>query len=300
LTLLIPGKYEVNPDLDPIELRPSTLESMSYCPARQRYQDHPLYDPTPSEAMQFGSLQHALIFPNFTPEVQEHGMAIRYTTDEILNTWLAVAEVDKLDLAEVTSKQTLRTLVLEARDLYNAWTVDVWPHLREYITLAVEVRLRMSLGALRSGREVFLSGTPDHVRVGDLDDWKTGSSHYDQGKADSRPQGQYYAILAEAEYGMQFDTMTYWSANRKKGAWVPITQVMTNRSRAAARAAAMEWAGMIEADYYPPTPSAPTGKNGRGWWCSAKYCNAWEVCDFKGIIADGVDLNAKRDKGWPA
>lgn len=300
MTLLIPTAFEVDPSLEPIELRPSTLESMSYCPARQKYTDHPLYDGAPSEAMSFGSLLHALIYPNFTPSRQEVGRAIKYTPTEVYDQWVEVAALDGFNLADVTSGTTLRTLVLEARDLYDAWVIDVWPHLKDYVTLGVEERLRMSLGVLPSGREVFLAGTPDHVRVGDLDDWKTGSSYYDQGKADSRPQGQYYSILAEHEYGMPFDTMTYWSANRKKGAWIPVVQTMTPRSRQAAKAAAMEWAGMIEAGVYPPTPSAPTGKNGRGWWCGPKYCAAWLACDFKGLIADGLDLDAPLERGWPA
>ena len=300
VTLLIPTTYEVDPQLEPLELRPSTLESMSYCPARQKYTDHPLYDGHPSEAMSFGSLLHALIYPNFLPEQQDTGVAIRYTPNEVLAAWGRVAEIDSFKLADVTSSSTLRTLTLEARDLYDEWVREVWPVLRDYVTLAVEVRLRHPLGVLPSGRQVFLNGTPDRVRVGGLDDWKTGGSHYDQGKADSRPQGQYYAWLCEREYGMPFTDMTYWSAHRGKGAWIHVTQSITKRSQASAVAAAMEWAGMIESGFYPPTPSAPTGKNGRGWWCGPKYCAAWLACDFKGLIADDRDLDAPLERGWPA
>lgn len=145
---------------------------------------------------------------------------------------------------------------------------------------------------------MYLSGTPDHVRVGELDDWKTGKRHYDQGKADSRPQGIYYAWLAGIEYGHPITDMHYWSYNRNKGDWAVTTQQIDQDNIDAALGAAMEWAGMIESGYYPPTPSAPTGKNGRGWWCSAAYCNAWDVCTFKGIVADGVDLSERRSKGW--
>lgn len=284
----------INEQLEPIELRPSLLESMSLCPARQSFKEHPDFDDSPSEAMSWGTLMHALVEPTLKGEGVKD-----YTTKDVLEIWIANAkEHDDFDIEGAADPLTLRTLAMEARDAYVEWSKTVWQILKPYHIVAVEERLRSFVGVLRSGRAVYLSGTPDVVRVGELDDWKTSKRHWDQGKADSRAQGVYYAWLAGIRYEVPIDRMHYWSYNRTKGDWQVVTQEISQDNIDAALANAMEYAGMVEAGYYPATPSAPTGKNGRGWWCSAAYCEAWDVCHLKGIIADGVDLTEKRQKGW--
>jgi len=293
----------INTALEPLYMHQSWMGSASLCAAKQdpKHLEHPDYDPTPSEAMSFGSLVHALI----AQQIGLLGAGYDLNPPQpaaILNLWQRLAvERDGFILDRQAELGSLRKSALEARDALDAWYRAIWqPSLQHEDIIAHEVELEKLIGYLPSGRAVILRGTPDVVKTHALDDWKTSGRWFDQGKADTQIQGPTYAILAEHCYPKvaPIESMTYWVYNRSKGAWSPAVQTITKESKVALVATAMQFAAMREAGAYPPTPAANSGKNGRNWHCSPKYCNAWNVCDYKGLIPDGADLTAKRDRGW--
>lgn len=297
---------------DEVLIRQSTIESMQLCPAKVGYHSHPDYDPTPSQEMSFGSLVHELIAMHlssdgcacdeFIPgELHDHAKEIVLNAD-VLEVWRVVAERDGFDLHAMADDRSLETWSLEARDAYEAWVETVWPqikgaHARE--PLAVEEQWTAPIGFTKSGKRITLQGTGDLLMPGELHDWKTtGQSRLDEAKYISRPQGLLYAHLALVNRDVQVGQMVYWVWLRPKGEWLPVVQTITAEAVKASLDAAREWAEMIEHQVFPPTPCASTGKSGRAWYCSARYCNAWNLCSFKSMVPDGVDLTEKRKTTW--
>lgn len=291
----------VSVGLQPIYLHQSWVNTASLCMSKHGLADHPLYDGTPSEAMSFGTIEHAVIADQLDRLLNGKTFLPPQAAD-ILALWRKIAlEKDGFELDRQAPFEVLRTLCLEVRDALVEWHATVWlGGLKHETIVAYEVELEKPIGRLPNGRQIILRGTPDVIRVGALSDWKTSGRYWEQGKADSQIQGPTYALLAEHNYPhvAPIEAMDYWVWNRSKGTWDRVTQAITFDQMQAAQAAVLEWAGLDDAGFYPPTPGAAAGKAGRGWWCSAKYCNAWDACSFKALITDGVDLTEKRQRGW--
>lgn len=283
---------------EPLYIHQSWVESASLCMARldPRHLEHPEYDPTPTVDMSIGSITHAVIEQGI-----ERGGNYFPSPQDVLDLWRTLArEKDNFDLDAVADYAVVRTYTYEVRDAYHAWRTEVWPQLQDLTVLAVEREMEAHVGYLPSGRPVYLRGTPDLAVPTELHDWKTSRRKWDQGKADGRIQGPIYARLAQdnlPDIG-RVERMVYWVYDRSKGEWTFVIQEISEPMIEAAVNAALEWAGIAEAGFYPPTPTTSSGKAGRGWWCSANYCHAWDVCSYKAMVADGTNLEIKRAKGW--
>lgn len=256
------------------------------CPARVGYSTHEGFDFSPSPEMFFGTLIHAIIDLHVSGRNQDR--LIVSTLSGVTNLLVDLAEKESITVPDDMAS----SLAEEALDAYRRWVADWWiPVGQELQIVSTEQIVYKQIG---SDPEIWLQGTPDLVHEGGLVDWKTAGRGWDEGKAATRIQAPLYAFLAGFEE-TRVDFVVY---NRSKGVWNVHQVVVDARQVNAALATAREYGRMIAANVYPPTPSAPTGKTGRGWWCSAKYCGAWNICEYKHLISDGQADALIRTPTW--
>ena len=166
--------------------------------------------------------------------------------------------------------------------------------------MLIEQRLEAPLGILPNGREVWLHGTGDllykDLAVGY--DWKTSGRDWKEGRATYLGQPSSYQYLHWYNHDVWVDEWRYWIYDRGRGQWVLHTtrrdrqQVMSWLRHAFGIACAID-AGVV---YYTPTQH-PYGKSERGWWCSPKYCSAWDHCPGK-YLADEFDEKQSAIINW--
>lgn len=278
----------------------STIESMLLCPARVGLADEPGFVKSVSEAMLFGTLVHKL-----AERVVDGSVTTKdYTNQGIEETWVELAKDDGVDLLSVGTAERIDASVDEARFALQSfaawWNVEGKP----YTNFDVEWRIHRPLGTLPDGRNVWVGGTPDLVawtedNAPKLYDWKTAGRGWNEGKGLVRIQSPLYTWLALGEPDEASVDFDYIVWNRKSGRWDRHPLVITPGNIHAAKRTAWMWAKQIAAGSFPGTPGGESyGKYRRGWHCSAKYCGAWEICPFKGLIPDDVDLEEKISYGW--
>ncbi|NIT75641.1 MAG: hypothetical protein GWO44_01715, partial [Thermoplasmata archaeon] len=99
--------------------------------------------------------------------------------------------------------------------------------------------------------------------------------------------------LTQATHGFLPKQGEYVVYNFKTGDWewsrftVPIHQKDVDR----ALGAYFRMGKTLHYQSAVGTPSkrgASWGQDGRGWWCSPKWCDAWEICDDKRLLDDGL------------
>lgn len=282
-----------------IVIRQSTVESMSLCPARVGYSTHPEFDPTPSEPMVFGSLVHKMIELSIL-----HPNTLQVETLAGIEGILAeVVADDGYDIYQLTNPDHIHHIVLQAREAFLAWRSDWWVPCGMHRTMMAVEPLRIRpLGMLTKSIAVWIQGSPDFVWTGGIDDWKTAGRGWDFGKAQARIQSEFYVWLEEDNFpelderGVPFTYVVY---DRSKQRWQPHEYTVTRESVDAALLTAWEWARQIRHQVFPPTPAAPAGRAGRGWWCSANYCSAWNICEYKHQVQD-KQLVQIRSSSWAA
>lgn len=280
---------------DDLVIRQSTVESMMLCPAKVGYSTHPGFDPTPSEAMAFGSVLHAII----AEHILEGEKLYFHSADYARKVFYEIADRDGYDLDAVASDEILTKSSEEVVVAYQSWLVQWWERRADHFhPIAIEQEFIRPLGVLPNGRPVWVRGTPDVLEPAGMTDWKTAGRGWSPGKGEARIQSPTYLWLAEAERPHLEGVACYAVYNRQKEQWqehlVPVTLAQIE----AAKRTLWQYAKAIDADVFPPTPSAQSGSPGRGWWCSAGYCSAWDICEFKGLVSDGVDLSIRRSSTW--
>ena len=282
-------------------IRQSTIESMSLCPARVGYSVEDGFDPTPSEPMAFGSLVHQLIENTLV----NGGRGLHANVPYIKDTLVDVLKSDGFDIHDLTNEHHIHNMALEARDALVAWEEQWWmPYGSKRTQIAVEVKIVKPLGMLTKNCAVWVQGTPDFVHAHGIDDWKTAGRGWNAGKGDARIQGELYTWLEFETFqdvlqrsdAVPFTYVVYNRATRK---WDPWVIEVTADSISSALFTAWEWAKQIRHKVFPPTPASAAGRPGRGWWCSAAYCSAWNICDFKHMIQDGKLLDIRSSR-WTA
>lgn len=298
---LVEPDHERDEDFDLI-LRQSTVKSMDLCPARVGYSGTPGYDATPSEAMAFGTLVHLMIEQTLKDPKP-------WTKGRALEAWVKALSAEGVDLFAIADIEVLEASALEAVSAHLAW-YDWWTSRRDKLdtrTMAVEQKLWRPLGQLPNGRAVWLHGTPDVIEVDPNDrfrgvDWKTAASGWKEGRIHFEMQPSAYTWLAAPLIGDGEDRLeldwTYAVYSRASAEWV---EHHTHRGPAEVKAwlrHAWMRAKEIDAQAFPFTPVVTVyGKTQRGWWCSAKYCAAWNVCEGK-YLADGVDETEQSTPDW--
>lgn len=286
----------------------SLVESMGMCPAVKLYTKTEGYDHTPSEAQIFGQVLHSMI-----EHTQRDPMSTLETTSEVvdlirthvLHDSHPNGTVEEFDVDKIRGKVVLEAManeILVALGLWSQWWESIGGS--DYNIVEIEERKYVYLGETASGKPAYAAGTPDCVIPSLVFDWKSSNRPWKEGKGLARIQGPLYVALSAEHHQAALTTggsvqVAYVVFDRKAREWA-VHEVWVNQAEADATLKAMlMWAEVVEHRAYPPQPTGELfGKSGRAWWCSAKWCSAWEVCEYKGMVPDGRDLTTKRARHW--
>lgn len=295
------------PSQHDVVIHQSMIETMSLCPAKRGLSWQPGYDDTPSEAMFFGTWFHHLV--EYWLDFRRRGMVadlFNKTTAESSIRKLAVK--DGFDIDKLTNPWHITKIVDEGLFALSVFVKDVFPKIEAIVMhpkSRLEQELTMPLGMLNAASAVWMRGTPDVIHDQGLIDWKSSGRGWWSAKAVSRIQSDVYVELAidngyldRGQLGSY--PMDYWVYDREKRTFEKFTVHSTPESREASLLAVWEYARAEAYGVFPPTPSAKVGKTARGWWCSAKFCGAWNICPYKAMIHDRTDLDKKRSSQWTA
>lgn len=281
-----------------IELSQSTVSSMDLCPARVGYSTHEGFDASPSEPMSFGTAEHATIEHDLWSIGTEHFGT--WSRDDVRDLWneTLIAERDgSWTLADFDADEKIEQSIDELIHANKRWHQQVWPTLKALGSeLLIEERVTKCLGVLPDGRHVWFGGTADLVDVKNkrIYDWKTSGREWKESKAAMTPQAQAYTWL----YGI--DDHTYWVYARNKRSWQSFRTHRRPEQVDAYLRHAWQRARQIGAGIFPATPLDSTfGDVKRAWYCSAKFCGAWDVCEFKYLPDDVYEAQIRDPKeGW--
>lgn len=288
------------PEDGDLQLRNSTVGSWDLCPGRVGYSEAEGFEPTPSEAMSFGSMGHVAIEQDL-----ESGDGFLWTAPALETLWaksLADEASGPYDLYELATAERIQASVEEAVVMMAAWQQDVYPQLNLSDNIKVEEKMTVPLGVLPNGRAVWFHGTPDLVDIDNagIYDWKTSGRAWKETKALGLLAPQAYSWLVAETQGVFIPDHFYWVWNRAKQEWV---LHKTSRSQEHVDSYLRKvWAiaKSIDAQAFPFRPWSETfGNVSRGWWCSPKYCSAWNICEGKSLpddLLEGTPIDIKA--GW--
>jgi hypothetical protein len=278
------------------------MASMMLCPARVGQTDNKDYDATPTEALTFGSYVHTLIeqfgfgIEDPSPKTGRQLFEMEFN-DDVKNMPYPPPSLD-----EVASDTLIARSVEEGLHALRLWREQVLPHLSP--DGKAEGFMFAHVADLPDGTKVWLRGTPDYVEktpdgVVTIDDWKTAATDWPKNKHLSEIQPFGYRELYQAVTGVLAHRFQWWIYSRKDQVWRPrsITFERTADQRDAFMAQLLVCARMIADNTFMYTPTSGFGNSPRGWWCTAKYCNAWNICPGKHLIADGRAFES-RSLGW--
>lgn len=286
-------------DLD-ILIRQSTIESFQLCPARVGYSNQPGFIDAPSEAIVFGSAMHLMIEEFLRDYESESRILVAPYIRDVIERVVAADGYDLNDLDPYNA--FVPDMIDGLRFGFQQWLTHFWDDEGRWVhVIGIEEKLSTQIGEV-NGRPVILQGTPDLITPNRLYDWKTAGRAWSEGKGMVRVQGPLYVYLSRLLEGTTLEApaeMHYMVWDRGKGEWGRHVQVVREHNIEAALKLAMTYARQIEAQIFPATPAGESyGKYRRGWWCSAKYCGAWNICEFKGLVPDDVDLGEVKGVRW--
>lgn len=275
---------------DAIVVRPSSFSTWAHCQlAVQHSLLHPLYDDRPSQQASFGTFVHKLheLFINDEP--------VPVTVEGALDLWDKTSlEGDDLSIYDTgATDKSLRAWATEALLAHGLWVEQYWePVGSQADIVGTELTMSMFLGEAPSGREVWLRGTADLIEPTRGADWKTSSGGWPDNRVDTQGQHLCYTAMARAAELSEPEEFSYVIYNRKEKTWewsattVPVSpyqEEITLREM-------FKMGVVIDAEAAMGQPSktgAFWGHDGRGWWCSPKWCGAWSICEAKYLLDDG-------------
>lgn len=281
------------PAEDAIFVRPSSHSTWMNCQLAVQHRDHPQYDNTSTQQASFGTCVHML------NERHIEGLTLD-GVDHVLELWLAEMDGRDEDIRPLAPKTRLESLASEALMAHQLWVQNFWlPVGSQLEAVAVEQRMEMPLGSLPNGREVWLRGTADFVTPGKIWDWKTASVGWKPARMDEMTQHLFYAALVEYELDVRLpEEAAYVVYDRKdqSWAWSEFTTAVTRKQVKRALHEIFKMAAVLDAEAAMASPAkrgASWGQDGRGWWCSAKWCGAWDFCDGKFLLDDGKAVGSR-------
>lgn len=272
------------PTEDDIIFRQSTQNSMMLCPARAGYANKPGYLAPFGEPLVFGNIVHYSI-----ADVLLQNLDVFDVLSEayILQKISEVLSEENIATIEDIPDETVDAWVQETQQSLRQWDARLRPKQSELVL--VEELLFMPLGVLPDGRAVWLRGQPDAVTTESPIDWKTAGRGWDASKADFAIQASLYIPLIAHTKGITYDKYRFAIWDRRKSEWDVLKTQRNDNSVQAALKNAWKFAQMLAYDACPATPVEENYfKQKRGWYCSARYCPAWNICEFK-YLDDQVD-----------
>lgn len=290
LPLADPPSY--NEDTD-VLIRQSTINNLLLCGQRVALKGTPGYLKAVSEPLVFGTCLHYLIEEDLKAGDRRHDLLAN------MEEWVEHILVEDYDWS-LDVVPSPGDLFGELSMAYRMWASNVLPKLPKQL-VAIEEKMELYLGESEGGGGVFLQGSPDLVTESAIIDWKTAGRGWKDTKATlGSLQPTLYPPLVKQSYGDAPRRFTFWVYNRQKNFWESFS---TQKRKVATINAGLETAYMyglqIESGHLPPTPLDENYfEYKRAWYCSPRYCEAWNVCPYKGLVPDDADLNVQAIRSW--
>ena len=288
-----------------ILVRQSLMNSLQLCPARVGFEINQPEEVIPvfGERPVFGTAVHDCA-EHHVLDPKGQAKRIRPAEFGLMMERILEENYDGSSLDDIPEKEykKFRREVIEA---YRLWVMQVYEHfikadVKER-TAHVEVPLYLYLGE-HLGRRIIAHGTPDLTIQGlRMEDNKTtfAAFKWTQEKADTEIQPSLYLAMHNIIYNDSITDFVYRIYDRKAEDWDSLHTARTEGEQEAILKVAFEYGKQIAANVFPPTPIVENyGKRQRGWYCSPKWCGAWNVCSFKGQINDKTDLTEVAVKSW--
>lgn len=274
----------MNPDR--FYVRPSALSSFFNCPLSVQLSQ---FLPSTAPTMQTtrGTMVHALIADHITT-----GSFVDLQVQDVVDMTRLEMD-DRRESVDHVPSAALWKLGQEVLRAYHDWIEQFWnPYGHTLQPVVVEEKMEAYLGDLDDGREVWLKGTPDFVELDYVRDWKTSTAGWSQSKIDNEYQHLAYSLLVEQNHGFvpKYGQYVVYNFKTNEWEWDPHTVKITTTQLDRVATAYLRMGKVLAAEAAIGTPhkrGASWGQDGRGWWCSPKWCDAWTICDDKYILADG-------------
>jgi hypothetical protein len=199
------------------------------------------------------------------------------------------------------SKRRIREFINEVMVAYEEWVKEVLPNLPKEDPV-IEGTLHTLVGQTDNGKDVDLTGTPDAVypMAGIIVDWKTAGRNWDANKMQGQIQPWAYSLMVEWNMGIEVLEFQFYVYDRSTESWWLHRHMLADKEKAqeALKHQAIAFAEMVEVGMPVYTPSG-SGWKPRGWHCSPKYCQQWEACKGKYLVADGAANQPPfKEEGW--
>lgn len=287
LPLKVDAAY--NEDEDTL-VRQSIIGQMQLCPQRVALQGKPGYLKAVSEPLVFGTLVHELIACDLQEGERQAERLMKW--DDWVEPILQEQYEWTIDLIPKR-----REFYTEVGTAYRAWVSHVLPEIETSKIMALEEEMQLYLGEGRSGG-VWFQGTADLVLEDVIVDWKTSRKGWKDSKAQFGIQPTLYPPLIKQTYNKSVRSFAYWVFDRQKRQWTPHYTKRRIRTINAGLHIAYDYGLQIEAEIFPATPLDENYfEYKRGWWCSPKYCEAWNICEYNSL-PDDVSPNDKAKREW--
>jgi hypothetical protein len=292
----LPYKYP-KPDLNSdTVVRQSTINQIALCGYRKLLEGQEGYLDAVSEPMVYGSAVHYLIARHLElDDIPHHDI-------QNMEEWVEEMLVDDYGWS-LDQVPNVRDFFSEVESSYAQWRTVVLPTLPPLITQ--EEEMWMYLGEGRTYEEstdrvnkIYLKGTPDAVFEGVVIDWKTSGRAWKETKAHKALQADLYMALVKQNLDVAIRDWIFWVYNRRGRVWeaIPTKRRISDINSSILRA--YDYGLALGANILPATPFTDTfGELKRGWYCSAKYCGAWNICPAK-YLHDDVNENAVAIRSW--
>lgn len=272
-------------------IRQSTINDFQLCPSRVGYKGDEGYLAPLGEPLTVGDSLHYMTSRHMAGDTPND---IMDSFDEWLEGKLCSEYQWSLKL--IPNYGDLRK---EIFDCYRLWIFQVWqPHLSSESSVYMEKTLYMCLS---EAENLWLEGTPDlGILSKRMWDWKTAKSarQWSQARADFSIQTSLYLALHNSVFQEDLHDFTFAVYNRTKSEWGTFETTRVESEITSALWTATQYARQIKADVYPATPVGESyGKKQRMWYCSAKWCGAWNICEAK-FLNDSVDETEVAIREW--
>ncbi len=279
-------------------VRQSTIGSMNLCPARVGYAEQDGYVEAVSEALVFGTAVHYLCEQHvINPKGQS-----KIIQPANFNKFMEELLVNEYDWSiKQIGEKAYKTFRRKVIDAYRLWVLQVFEYsIKDEDTLAVEEGLWVHIGDI-GDRRVIAHGTPDLVLGSWMEDNKTTNAAFKwtQEKADAEIQPTLYLAMFNLTHGTSITDFKYRIYDRKKEDWDTLKTSRSLEAQDAMFKTAYQYGVQIAAGAFPATPVVEEYKKfKRGWYCSPKWCGAWNICDMKQTYDDGTDFTQVAIREW--
>ena len=270
-------------------IRQSTVNQMDLCGYRTMLSTNSGYLEPVSEPMVFGTALHYMVAENITgvPSLE-----LLSTMDE----WVEGILIEEYDWS-LDQVPNVRDFFSELSSAFTMWKTVVQPSLPESPPPVIEQEMFLPLGEGERGT-IILKGTPDAVYEDYVVDWKTSGRAWKESKAHHSIQVDAYMALVKQNLGVSVRDFVFWVYNRRGREWVAIPTSRKVADINASLTRLLDYGRVLEAGNFFATPTSDTfGDVKRGWYCSAKYCGAWNVCPTK-YLNDDIDEKEKAVRSW--